>query len=153
MSKEPSLGVSEEMIATAESELGLRFPEELRNAWKQYNCNELRGGWRVFPVFDPANPRKTCGSVTYENLKGAWGQEVMAQDLVSIADNGTGNQLVLKVTSGLAEAQVYHWSHETRKLTPWKPGIASIHAAAGRSRANVLRLQKRFANAPSTGGN
>jgi hypothetical protein len=147
MNRQPALGVTEEMIAAAETELGIRFPEELREAWMLYNCNELRGGWRIFPVFDPANPRKTCGSVTRENLRGAWGQEAMSDGLVSIADNGTGNQLVLKVASGCAGAQVYRWHHETRKLTPWKAGLASIRAAAAKSRENVLALQQRSRHA------
>lgn len=147
MHRQPSLGVTGEMIAAAESELGVRFPDELRAAWKLHNCNELRGGWRIFPVFDPANPGKTCGSVVHENLKGAWGREAMAEGLVSIADNGTGNQLVLKVVSGRAEAQACHWHHETRRLTPWKPGIACIRAAAARSRENVLKLRERFGHA------
>jgi len=148
MGKILSLGVSEEMIARAEAELAVRFPDTLRSAWMQYNCNELRGGWRVFPIFDADNPRKTAGSVVYENLKGVWGQEVMAQGLVSIADNGTGNQLVLKLTAGQAGQQIYHWSHETRKLTAWKPGPPAILAAAEKSRAQVVQLQQRFAPAP-----
>src|SRR5579859_3202005 len=102
MNQQPVLGVTEEMVAAAEADLGFRFPDELREAWKTYNRNEIRGGWRIFPIFDPTNPRKTCNSIIYENLKGIWGKEVMAQGLVSIADNGTGNQLVLKVAAMLA---------------------------------------------------
>jgi hypothetical protein len=144
MENQPALGVTEEMIAAAEAELGIRFPDALREAWKLYNCNEMSSGWRIFPIFDPANPRKTCGSVTYENLKGVWGRRVMEEGLVSIADNGTGNQLVLKVVSGQAGDQVLHWHHEKHRLTAWKPGIASIMAVAADSRENVLRLQQKF---------
>jgi hypothetical protein len=142
--KPPALGVTEEMILGAESELGLRFPEALRNAWMLYNCNEMGGGWRIFPIFDPTNPRKTCGSVTLENLKGVWGRQVMAQGLVSIADNGTGTQLVLKVVSGLAGDTVFRWHHATRGLTVWKPGLVAIKRSAARSREAVLKLQQRF---------
>ncbi|WP_374605038.1 SMI1/KNR4 family protein [Arenimonas sp.] len=144
--KTVALGATEEGIAEAEAALGFRFAEDLREAWKQYNCIELRGGWRVFPIFDPANPRKTCTSISFENLKGAWGQEVMAEGLVTIADNGTGNQLVLKVDAGQAGDQVFHWHHETHRLSPWKPGLASIRAAAEKARKQVLEIQARFAN-------
>ena len=144
MNDQPTLGVTEEMIASAEAELGLRFPSELREAWRLFNCNEMRNGWRIFPVFDPANPRKSSGSITYENLKGAWGRRAMEQGLVAIADNGTGDQLVLKVVSGQAQDQVFHWHHETHKLSPWKPGIASIRAVAAGSRETVIRLQQQF---------
>jgi hypothetical protein len=144
MNKQASLGVTEEMIAAAEAELNIRFPETLRNAWKTYNCVELRGGWRVFPIFDPANPRKTAGSITYENIKGSWGQVVMEQGLVSIADNGTGNQLVLKVSDGLASAETFHWQHDTNGLKVWKPGLDSVLASATRSREDISRLQAKF---------
>jgi len=70
MDRQPVLGATEVMISSAEAELGFLFPNELREAWKLYNCNEMSSGWRIFPIFDPANPRKTCGSVTYENMKG-----------------------------------------------------------------------------------
>lgn len=132
------------MIASAEAELGIRFPKELREAWKLYNCSELNGGWRIFPVFDHANPRKTCGSVTYENSKGVWGRAVMAEGLVSIADNGTGDQLVLEVVCGQAKDQVFLRHHETSKLSTWKPGMASILAAATKCREGVLRVQQNF---------
>jgi hypothetical protein len=144
MDKQPPLGATEEMIASAEAELGFRFPDQLREAWKRYNCNETSSGWRIFPIFDPANPRKTCGSVTYENIQGVWGRRVMAEGLVSIADNGTGNQLVLKVASGQAGDQVFSWHHQTHKLSRWKPGIAGIAALAAESREAVLRLQQQF---------
>ena len=138
MNSTPALGVTEDLIAAAEAELGFRFPDALRETWKVCNCNEMSGGWRIFPVFDPANPRKTCGSVTYENTRGVWGRRVMEEGLVSIGDNGTGNQLVLRVTDGHAGEQVFRWHHATHKLTPWKPGIASIQASALKSRAFVL---------------
>lgn len=147
MDNSPSIGVTEELIAAAEAELGIRFPDELRETWKIYNCNEMKGGWRVFPVFDPKNPRKTCNSITYENLKGVWGKEVRAESLLTIADNGTGNQLVLKIVDGQAEPGVWHWHHETHKLSPWTPGISSIRAVAIKSREAVLKLQQKFRRA------
>lgn len=152
MTRNVALGVTEDQVADAESALGIRFPDDLREAWKLYNCNELRGGWRVFPVFDPANPRKTCGSITYENVTGVWGQEVRAEGLVTIASNGTGNQLVLKVVDGRAGDQVYHWHHETHRLTAWKPGLAAIRAVAAKSREQVLELQARFARPRAPAG-
>ncbi|QSB00008.1 SMI1/KNR4 family protein [Methylomonas sp. EFPC1] len=62
---------TEELIHSAEAELGVVFPAELKAIWSINNCNELPGGWRFFPVFDPSNPRKTAGAITYENLRGA----------------------------------------------------------------------------------
>ncbi|MCR6477785.1 SMI1/KNR4 family protein [Variovorax sp. ZS18.2.2] len=144
MSNATPLGVTEEQIAAAEAELGIRFPDRLREVWKTYNCNELPGGWRVYPVFDPANPRKTAGSITYENLRGAWGRRVMTLGLISIASNGTGNQLVLKVEEGQAGAEIFFWQHDTQKLKAWKPGFDSIAGRAAKAREAVQRLQQTF---------
>lgn len=140
----PSLGAGDQLIHAAEAELGIEFPPELHEIWKTYNCNDLPGGWRVFPVFDPANPRKTAGSIAYENLKGVGGVHVMESGMISIADNGTGNQLVLKVVSAKAGSEVFRWDHETEKLTRWKPGIESILRIAKKSREKIAKLQQRF---------
>ena len=144
MKQLPNIGASNELICAAEAELGIRLPSELHEIWETCNCNELPGGWRVFPIFDPSNPRKTAGSITYENLKGVWGIHVMQSGLLSIADNGTGNQLVLKVVSAEAGSEIFHWDHETEKLTRWKPGIESILRKAKKSRETVSKLQQRF---------
>lgn len=143
-----SLGASEGGINAAEAELGLRFPSKLRSAWLAYNCTSLPGGWNVFPVFDPGNPRKTCNSVTYENLKGPWGTLVMKLGYVSIADNGSGNQLVLKVEEGVALPVVYVWKHDTEKVRIWKPGIAAILASALRSGKRIEKIRSKFAPTP-----
>ncbi len=142
MNDDTPLGASEDLICTAESALGVRFPDTLRQAWMTYNCNALRGGWQVFPIFDVRNPRKTASHVVYENTKGKW--EIMSDNLTAIADNGTGNRLVLKVVDGIAGDEVFYWDHETGRLTSWRPGLQSILETAKRSQAKVLNLRKKF---------
>jgi hypothetical protein len=144
MKQIPNLGVSNELISAAEVELGIKLPPALHEIWKTYNCNELPSGWRVFPIFDSSNPRKTAGSITCESLKGVWGILVRESGLLSIANNGTGNQLVLKIVSAEAGSEIFHWSHETHKLTRWKPSFESILCSAKKSRKNIAELQKRF---------
>lgn len=136
---------TEERIQSAETELGVTFPAELKAIWRVHNCNELPGGWRFFPVFDPSNPRKTAGAVTYENLRGAWGKRIRALGLIALASNGTGNHLVARVVEGSVEPLVLHWHHETERLTPWKPGLASVLKAARKSADAIDRLRARFA--------
>ncbi|MGH8050354.1 MAG: SMI1/KNR4 family protein [Arenimonas sp.] len=146
MKQPPNPGASDQLIHAAEVALGIEFSAESHEIWKTYNCNDLPGGWRVFPIFDPANPRKTAGNIVYENLKGVWGMHVMESGLISIADNGTGNQLVLKVVSAKAGTEVFRWDHETEKLTSWKPGMKSILRIAKKSREKLAALQQRFSN-------
>ncbi|MBB6085674.1 SMI1/KNR4 family protein [Wenzhouxiangella marina] len=135
---------TEELILRAEMELGVSFPPELKAIWLAHNCNELPGGWRVYPVFDPSNPRKTAGSITYENLRGAWGRHIRSLGLIAIASNGTGNHLVARVVDGAAEPQIFHWHHETERLTHWKPGLASIMKSAIKSAEAIDRLKRKF---------
>jgi len=54
---------------------------------------------------------------------------------------------VLKVVAGQAGSDVFLWHHDTHKLTPWKPGIASIKAGAAKARDAILKLRQRFRHA------
>ncbi len=67
----------------------------------------------------------------------------MESGLLSIADNGTGNQLVVKVVAGEAGPEIFRWDHETEKLVLWKPGMESILRSAKKSRDNVTKMQQR----------
>lgn len=129
------------LIDEAERELCVVFPVELRAVWLTHNGIELPGGWRFFPVFDPGNPRKTAGSVTYENLRGAWGMHLRSLDLVALASNGTGNHLVMRVVDGVAIRDILHWNHETEKLTRWKPGIDAVMRSARTSAERLAAIR------------
>lgn len=136
--KEPVLGISQAEIDKVEAQLSIKFPDKLKKAWLNYNVIELRGGWFVFPIFDSRNPRKTCSHIVYENRNG-W-KELQPENTIAIADNGTGNQLLLKIQGGISEEVVYHWNHESGKLKIWKPGLDSILLSAEKSRLAVEKL-------------
>lgn len=136
------LGSNIKDIEKAESRLQVVFPSELKQAWMTYNVIELRGGWFVHPIFDKSNPRKTCSDIIYANTTGRW--EYMDEDLLSIADNGTGNQLVLKLKDGRAENIVYKWHHETEELIHWTPGIDAIIQEAVKSKKQVEELREKY---------
>ena len=138
-------GATEELILQAEHELGITFPEEFKAIWRTNNCNELPGGWRFFPVFDPSNPRKTAGSIAYENLRGAWGQHIRSLGLLALASNGTGNHLVARVVEDHAEPGIFHWHHETERLTHWKPGVESVMRAARKSVESMEKIKAMLA--------
>jgi len=135
---------TDEMIQQAEHNLGIVLPDRLKQAWKTYNCIDLPGYWRVFPVFDAANARKTAGHIVYENQRGAWGMHVGKLGLITIADNGTGNQLVLRVTDGRAGETLFHWQHDSEKLTPHKPGLDAILRRAGKFRTDMDALHEKL---------
>ncbi|MET4578678.1 SMI1/KNR4 family protein [Ottowia thiooxydans] len=135
---------SDELIYHAETELGITFPEELKSIWRTHNCNELSGGWIFYPIFNPANPRKTAGAITYENLRGAWGKHIRDLGLLALASNGTGNHLVARVVDGYVEPKILHWHHETGRLTHWKPGIPAVMRSAQKSADSLAKIRDKF---------
>jgi len=135
---------SDELIHQAEIELGITLPEELKSIWRTYNCNEVSGGWRFYPIFDPSNPRKTASSIAHENLRGVWGKHIRSLGLLALASNGSGNHLVARVIDNYVEPMIFHWHHETEKLTPWKPGISAVIKSAQKSVDALIRIRARF---------
>ena len=135
-----SLGASDELILNAETEMSLRFPAGLKNVLRVSNGLDLPGGWRFLPVFDPAEPRKTCSHIGYENSKGRW--SYMSDSLVTIATGDTGNQLVLlREADGLSD-QILLWDHETNKTRKWGKDFTYLLQKA---QARCDKINKQFA--------
>ncbi|MGE4274342.1 MAG: SMI1/KNR4 family protein [Desulfitobacterium sp.] len=120
----PILGASDEAIKAASDCLGVSFPDQLKEIWAISNGLELAGGWIMFPVFDKANPRKTSNHIVYANTKGRW--QYMPEDLVSIASNETGNQLVLEKVENELMPEVFVWYHESNRIKKWGKGLDYI---------------------------
>jgi len=116
-----NLGATDEMILKAEAEMNLRFPEGLKQVLKISNGLELPGGWKLHPVFDPNEPRKTCSHIGYENTKGRW--SYMDSKLIGIASGDTGNQLVLESDGSQLADTILFWDHETNKTKKWGKGF------------------------------
>jgi hypothetical protein len=120
--------------------LGVRFPETLKRMWLTYNVVELpRGHWRVFPVFDQENPRKTSNDIAYENTKG---RRLMPDGVLGIAESmsGSGNRLVLRIAGGVAEEPVLLFEYKSGKLSKWKGDLGDFLMEAERSVVQVTRL-------------
>ena len=140
------LGASDECIAAAEAALGIVFPDQLKQMWRTFNVIELpRGNWRVFPVFDSANPRKTSIDITYQNTKG---RRLTPDAVLAVAESqsGSGNRLVLRVSAGVAAEPVLLFEYKSGKLSKWKGGLADFLAEAQRSAQAVNRLATRHSH-------
>jgi hypothetical protein len=133
-----TLGADSEAIDSAEQKLGITLPSLLKETWELSNGLELPGGWILFPVFDPTNPRKTCSNIVHEN-KPEVRFDYMPDDLVAIAGNGTGNLLVLRAESGALLPDVLVWNHETNKTRTWGRTLADILSKAA---ARVLSIER-----------
>ena len=136
-----NIGVSNDLILEAEHQIGVCFPESLKNVWRISNGLELPGGWQLYPIFDKNSPRKTCNHICYENTKGRWPS--MEQSLISIANNGTGNQLVLKKTVTALEDTIYVWNHETGEIKEWSKDFEYLRAIAEARLAKINKVMSR----------
>lgn len=138
------IGASEEIIAATEREMGVLFPEGLKSIWSKSNGLDLPGGWRLFPVFDQKEPRKTCNHIGYENTKGRW--SYMDQSLISIAGGDTGNQLVLKRNGGELGETIFFWNHETNKIKAWGKDFEYLKAKAEARLSSINKAIARSSN-------
>jgi len=142
MNQSINLGASIDAIKVAEQELGVEFPDILKEIWLTKNGGiEIPPDWEVYPIFDPDNSQKTSNSIVYENTpgKGRWGFEVMPADLIAIAANGTGNHLVLRVVNGIVLPDIMNWNHETGKVRKWSRSLDHILKIA---KSRVAEIEK-----------
>lgn len=139
-----NIGASVEIIAATEREMGVLFPEGLKSIWRKSNGLDLPGGWRLFPVFDQKEPRKTCNHIGYENTKGRW--SYMDQSLISIAGGDTGNQLVLKRNGVELEETIFLWNHETNKIKAWGKDFEFLKVKAEARLSSINKAIARSTN-------
>jgi hypothetical protein len=137
-----NLGASDAVIREAEQKLGVIFPETLCNFYRLSNGMEVPPDWQVYSVFDPSNPRKSANHIVYENTTGRW--SYMPQDLICLAGNGTGNQLVLKKSGQTLDSEIYIWNHETNKVRKWAKDLTFLETAAQK---RVAKIEKQIQKA------
>ena len=115
---------TEDRIAAEEAKLGVRLPAEYRNRLIAQNGGELDtvdDDWQTFPVFDSTD-RKRAGRTAnhiYRETQSAKQWHGFPDGAVAVAANGTGDLLVFLAGKGdRLEGRLYHWDHETGKVTP-----------------------------------
>lgn len=113
-------GVEESAIRETEQKLNVRFPNQYVQLFKLANGPEV-GEWTLFPIKDPKNMKKTWDDVVRQNEEVLDGE--VSDDLIAIAENGTGDYLCLKVEDGKAADPVYLWLHETDETEELAPTL------------------------------
>lgn len=103
-------GVEESAIRNTEQELSIRFPDQYVQLCKLANGAEV-GEWNLFPIKDPDDMKKTWGDVVRQNKEVLDGE--IFENLIAIAENGTGDYLCLKVENGKADNPIFLWLHES----------------------------------------
>lgn len=113
-------GVAEAAIRETEQKLGVRFPDQYVQLFRLANGPEI-GEWILFPIKDPDNMQKNWDDVVRQNEE-AWDRE-FPDNLLAIAEDGTGDYLCLKVEGEQAADSIYLWLHETDETEELAPTL------------------------------
>lgn len=113
-------GVEESAIRETEQKLNVCFPDQYVQLFKLANGLEV-GEWSLFPVKDSKNLKKTWDDVVRQNKEVL--ADVISEDLIAIAGDGTGDYLCLKVEGGKADDPIFLWLHETDETEELAPTL------------------------------
>ena len=115
---------TEDRIAAAEAQLGVRLPAEYRNRLISQNGGELEtedDDWIVFPVFDSSDRKRASRSANHivRETKQAMTWPGFPAGAIAVAENGTGDVLVfLPGANGQLDGRLQYWNHETQECSP-----------------------------------
>ncbi|MET3195181.1 SMI1/KNR4 family protein [Bacillus sp. OAE603] len=106
-------GVTDLDIKSAEVQLAVVFPIQYKELFKLTNNAQI-GEWRLFPIKDPKNLKRTWDDIVRQNQEVR--DEGMEDEFMSIGEDGSGDKLCLKVVNGKMEDEIYLWDHETTEV-------------------------------------
>ena len=113
--------LSEDQLKAAEVEIGATFPDSYRSRMMQSNGGEIDTGsdcWNMIPLKDTSDRKRlsrTTNHVLIET-KSFSGFPLWPQSAIAIAENGTGNALVMLRNGDQLGPQVYYWCHDDGAL-------------------------------------
>lgn len=106
-------GVTDINIKSAEEQLGVAFPNQYKDLFKLTNNAQI-GEWTLFPIKDPKNLKRTWDDIVRQNQDVR--DEGMADNLISIGEDGTGDKLCFRIVDTVMDNKVYIWYHETEEV-------------------------------------
>ncbi|MCZ4247458.1 SMI1/KNR4 family protein [Bacillus amyloliquefaciens] len=115
--------MTEEEFRAAEKSLRASFPKAYKRLLHKKNPAEI-GEWIFFPIREQGRLQKTWDDVTRQNS--VCREESMPDDMIVIADNGTGDKPCLKKADGVMEETVYLWDHETAGVELYAAAIGEL---------------------------
>ncbi|UVC10132.1 SMI1/KNR4 family protein [Rhizobium sp. TH2] len=113
--------VEDQYIDKAESELGAKLPESYRLKIKAENGGELPtddDDWILHPIFDTSDRKRIARTANHVVLetRNARQWQGFPEGAMCIADNGSGDKLVLLRDGYSFGDAVFVWWHETGAL-------------------------------------
>lgn len=122
--------VDDSRIQAAEVELGRELPAPLRERLRRDNGGEVEArcalgedGWWLHPVWDDGDRKRAGRSANHviRETEAARRWSGFPADAIAIADNGSGDRLVLLPGS----ERIHWWDHETGEtheaVVTWNP--------------------------------
>ena len=114
-----ALPTHQKSIDNAEASLGLSLPAWLKERLIRENGGEIETGediWQLFSVLDTSDRKTASRSATniVSETKSAHTWTGFPPNAIAIADNGTGDLLILLADeSGQLGPEVYLWMHDS----------------------------------------
>ncbi|MBT2603232.1 SMI1/KNR4 family protein [Bacillus sp. ISL-53] len=106
-------GVTDLDIKLAEEQLGVIFPKQYKELFKLSNNAQI-DEWTLFPIKESKNLKRTWDDIVRQNQDVR--DEGMAEDLISIGEDGTGDKLCFRIVDTEMDGKIYIWYHETEEL-------------------------------------
>ena len=113
------LPTQQKYIDNAEASLGLSLPSWLKTRLLRENGGEIEAGddiWQLFSVLDTSDRKTASRSATniVSETKSARAWTGFPTNAIAIADNGTGDLLILLTDNiGQLGSEVYLWMHDS----------------------------------------
>ena len=113
--------LSEEQLRATENEIEAKFPEAYRRQMMRSNGGEIDAAsdnWNLIPLRDASDRKRlsrTANHVLVET-KSLSGFPKWHENALAIAENGTGDALVMLRDGDQIKPQVYKWCHEEGTL-------------------------------------
>lgn len=114
--------LSESFVEKFESEVGARLPEAFRQSIMSENGGEIETDdevWFQYPIADTSDRKRLSRTSNHILKETASAKEWRGfpQLGIAIADNGSGDFLVLLQSGSSFLSQVYIWRHESASLS------------------------------------
>ncbi|MGE5651527.1 MAG: SMI1/KNR4 family protein [Bacillota bacterium] len=113
--------LKEDFVVQTEAKLGAQLPDSYRRAMMAANGGEVStedDDWYLYPILDDSDKKRltrTCNDVVSETASCSKWRRFPTQAL-AIANNGSGDRLVILRDGNEYAPTIYVWFHETGEL-------------------------------------
>lgn len=113
--------LSEEQLKATESEIGATFPESYRRQMMRSNGGEVNAVsdyWSLIPLRDTSDRKRLSRTANHllVETKSFSGFPSWPENAYAVAENGTGDALVMFRDGAQIKPQVFCWHHEDGAL-------------------------------------